>query len=364
MYNRKGCFGMEKKYGADVLIPVYKPDEKLDQLLAMLSMQTVLPEHVILMMTLTGTEEDARLRKKYAVEVPDSFHRGKLPEAYLMEAWWQMSGHSEKEIKEIDIELYTIPKKEFDHGGTRNAAAGISDEEFLVFMTQDAVPENNRLLECLLDSFEREDVGAAYARQLAAEDAGAIERYTRKFNYPAASRLKTAADKEKLGIKTFFCSNVCAAYRRSAYEEMGGFVLHTIFNEDMIMAAKLMNAGYAVQYAADARVVHSHNYSCRQQFMRNFDLAVSQIEYQEYFGDVKSESEGIRLVKKTAVHLLKTGRWYLLPKLVLQSGAKYLGYRFGKRYQTLPPAWVHAFSMNKGYWKQKEKRMENMKKAG
>lgn len=355
---------MEKRYSADVLIPVYKPDEKLDRLLTMLSMQTIVPEHVILMMTLTGTQQDAELREKYAVKVPDSFHRGKLPEAYQWEAWWQMSGHSEKEIKKMDIELYTIPKKEFDHGGTRNAAAEISNEEFFVFMTQDAVPENNRLLEYLLDSFDHEQVGAAYARQLAAEDAGAIERYTRKFNYPEVSRLKTAGDKEKLGIKTFFCSNVCAAYRRSAYEEMGGFVLHTIFNEDMIMAAKLIDAGYAIQYAADARVIHSHNYSCRQQFMRNFDLAVSQIEYQEYFGGVKSESEGIRLVKKTALHLLKTGRWYLLPKLVVQSGAKYLGYRFGKKYQTLPPAWVHAFSMNKGYWKYREKQTDNREKAG
>ena len=46
----------------------------------------------------------------------------------------------------------------------------------------------------------------------------------------------------------------------------------------------------------------------------------------------------------------------------MQSGAKYLGYRFGKKYQTLPPAWVRAFSLNKEYWKQKEN--NNMKKVG
>lgn len=37
-------------------------------------------------------------------------------------------------------------------------------------------------------------------------------------------------------FKTFFCSNVCAMYRRSIYEKLGGFVKHTIFNEDMIFA--------------------------------------------------------------------------------------------------------------------------------
>lgn len=354
---------MGNKYGADVLIPVYKPDEKLDYLLTMIAMQTVLPEHVILMVTLTGTEMDGELLQKYAVSIPGYFHMGKLPKEFRNTLWWQQSGYNEKNIKKLDIELYTIPKKKFDHGGTRNAAADLSNEDFLIFMTQDAVPENERLIEYLLDSFEEEQVSAAYARQLPTEDAGEIECYTRKFNYPEVSCLKTAEDKKQLGIKTYFCSNVCAAYRRSTYDEMGGFVCHTIFNEDMIMAAKLIEAGYAIQYAANARVVHSHNYNCKQQFKRNFDLAVSQIEYEEYFGNVKSESEGIRLVIETIKHLLKIGKWYLLPKLIAQSGAKYLGYRFGKKYQTLPPAWVRAFSWNKRYWENKENG-NNIKKAG
>ena len=339
---------------ADVLIPVYKPDEKLDHLLTMLAMQTILPEHVILMMTLTGTERDKELLQKYAVSVPRCFQAGRLPKEFRNALWWQQNEHNEKELKKLDIELYTIPKKRFDHGGTRNAAADLSNEEFIIFMTQDAVPENERLIEYLLDSFDKEQVGAAYARQIPAKDAGEIERYTRTFNYPEVSCLKTEKDKKKLGIKTYFCSNVCAAYRKDIYDELGGFVCHTIFNEDMIMAAKIIEAGYGVQYAANARVVHSHNYNCKQQFKRNFDLAVSQIEYQEYFGDVKSESEGIRLVKETIKYLFRIGKWYLLPKLIAQSGAKYLGYRFGKKYQTLPPAWVRAFSWNKEYWKYKE----------
>lgn len=353
---------MRNKYCADVLIPVYKPDEKLDHLLTMLAMQTVLPEHVILMMTLTGTEEDKELLQKYAVSVPGCFQAGRLPEEFRNAPFWQQNGYNEKELRKLDIELYTIPKKKFDHGGTRNAAADLSNEEFIIFMTQDAVPENERLIEYLLDSFDRKEVGAAYARQVPTGDAGEIERYTRTFNYPEVSCLKTAEDKKRLGIKTYFCSNVCAAYRKDIYDALGGFVCHTIFNEDMIMAAKIIEAGYGVQYTANARVIHSHNYNCKQQFKRNFDLAVSQIEYQEYFGDVKSESEGIRLVIETMKHLFRIGKWYLLPKLVVQSGAKYLGYRFGKKYQTLPPAWIHAFSLNKEYWKYKEN--NDIKKVG
>ena len=40
---------------------------------------------------------------------------------------------------------------------------------------------------------------------------------------PLESRVKTKEDLDTLGIKTFFCSNVCSAYRRSEYDAMGGF---------------------------------------------------------------------------------------------------------------------------------------------
>ncbi len=67
-----------------------------------------------------------------------------------------------------------------------------------------------------------------------------VEAYTRIFNYPKESRIKSKEDLPKLGIKTFFCSNVCAAYRKSEYNALGGFPLHTIFNEDMIFASHLL----------------------------------------------------------------------------------------------------------------------------
>ena len=43
-----------------------------------------------------------------------------------------------------------------------------------------------------------------------------------------------------MGIKTYFCSNVCAAYKKDIFEKLGGFVDRTIFNEDMIYAGNLI----------------------------------------------------------------------------------------------------------------------------
>ena len=46
-----------------------------------------------------------------------------------------------------------ITKQEFDHGGTRNRMAEESDADLLLFMTQDALPADRRLLENLAAQF-------------------------------------------------------------------------------------------------------------------------------------------------------------------------------------------------------------------
>lgn len=253
--------------------------------------------------------------------------------------------------KHPKIALTHLLQEEFDHGATRNAGVSQSDAEIFVCMTQDALPADEFLLENLTKALMQcEDVAAAYARQLPEADCNVIERYTRQFNYPEQSCLKGSSDIPGLGIKTFFCSNVCAAYRKDIFDRLGGFVQHTIFNEDMIYAARAVKAGYRIAYAAEARVIHSHNYTARQQFCRNFDLGVSHAQYPEIFEDVPPEGEGMKLVKRTALHLLKHAP-LSFPKLIVQSAAKLAGYRLGKKYEKLPPGLVKRCSMQKNYWK-------------
>lgn len=307
---------MERNRKVDVLIPTYKPDQKCVQLVRRLLKQSVAVHRIYLIDTDTGI----------------------FPE--------ELYGISDRVL------IHRILPEVFDHGGTRNLGAELSDAEILVYMTQDAVPADEYLIERLVEGLEEERVGAVYARQLPSEDCQLIERYTRGFNYPKTSRLKSAEDLPVLGIKTYFCSNVCAAYRRDVYEQMGGFVKRTIFNEDMILAGKMIQNGWNIYYAADAKVIHSHNYNCRQQFHRNFDLAVSQADHPEIFEGVPSEGEGLRLVKDTAVYLIKIKKPWLILALVWKSGFKYLGYQLGKHYKKLPRWLVLKCTMNPRYWKE------------
>ena len=306
---------MENKT-VDVIIPAYHPGKEFATLIKRLEKQSVSIHRIIVMNT-----EESMWNKEWE----------KLSDA---------------------MEVHHLTKEEFDHGGTRARAAELSDSDVMVFMTQDAMPADRELLAELLKALDQEEnIAAAYARQLPNAECSFVERYTRAFNYPDTSLVKTKADLDKYGIKTFFCSNVCAAYKKDIYEKQGGFVRHTIFNEDMIYVGGLIQAGYGIAYAAEARVIHSHNYNCMQQFHRNFDLGVSQAEHPEIFEGVPSEGEGMRLVKKTLAYLIHSGRIWLIPGFVLQCAGKYAGYLAGKNFRKLPKKFILWCTMSPNYWK-------------
>lgn len=324
----------------DVIIPVYRPDETLRLLLQRLQEQTFVVHKVII----ANTEQ-------------------KLWEEYLERQ--DMADFLEH--LSFELEIFHVSKKDFDHGGTRRLAVARSRTPYFICMTQDAMPMDQNLVERLMEPFagdakapdQRQSadgsraenpVAAVYGRQAARPDCSVLEAYTRSFNYPGEDCVKSEKDLERLGIKTFFCSNVCAAYRRDIYDKLGGFEEHTIFNEDMIYAGHAVMAGYAIAYAAGAIVQHSHNYTGKQQYRRNFDLAVSQKQHPEVFAGVRSESEGIRMVKKTARYLLTIKRPWLIVNLLWQSAWKYMGYRAGMRYESMGKKQILERTMSPAYW--------------
>ena len=190
----------------DVIIPVYKPDSGFLTMIEKLQAQTVPVNRIILM----NTEQKYLDRLLYGTTLERENH---------------------------NITVKHLSKREFDHGRTRNQGVKLSDAEVFVMMTQDAMPADGYVVERLLESLRGDRIAAAYARQLPCQDSSEAERYTRQFNYPEQSRVKTKADLPELGIKTFFCSNVCAAYRRDVFDQLGGFVNRPIFNVDMLYAA-------------------------------------------------------------------------------------------------------------------------------
>lgn len=317
----------------DAVIPTCYPDERLFRILDLLSVQTVPLRRIRVINTdRNGLEKLLRGRQ--------------ITEQQFMDEYPLLT-------------LEHIRPEEFDHGGTRNRGFHeCTGAEYCLTMTQDAVPEGRTLVEELIRPMQAgpgaSGIAAAYARQLPNKDASCEERLSRQFNYPETSRIKSEADVPELGVKTYFCSNVCALYRMDIWKRTGGFPEHAIFNEDMIFAGRALKAGYRICYAAEALVYHSHSYTAGQQFHRNFDLGVSQTQNPDIFGAVSSEGEGTRYVEAVTAAMRREHETMKIPAFFIRCGARLAGYRLGRSYEHLPRRFVVWCSLNRNYWNRAE----------
>ena len=254
--------------------------------------------------------------------------------------------------REHGFEVFCIDKADFDHGGTRQSGVNqLSEEEIVVFLTQDAILLGKDSVAQLVCAFENPDIGAAYGRQISVSGASLFEQHARSYNYPDESIVKTKASISSMGIKAAFCSNSFAAYRISTLQEVGGFPDHTLFAEDMLVAAKMILAGYSIAYQAGAQCEHWHDYTISQEFRRAFDIGV--FHHRESwilkkFGGAEGEGGSLILtgLRKIAVENILE-----LPVAVLKYLAKIAGYGAGRAENVLPTWLKRKLSMNRGFWK-------------
>jgi len=256
-----------------------------------------------------------------------------------------------KIVRDAGVRLLSIPQREFNHGRTRNIAARGVNGEFLVFLTQDALPVDEYMLKNLVDPLEKDpEIAVGYGRQIAYDWARPMEKFVRSFNYPKVSKIKGRDDIKTLGVKAFFCSNACAIYRREAFWKLGGFREDTIMNEDMEFAYRAILGGYKVSYAADACVLHSHDYTLFQQFKRYVDIGVFFSNNRVLKEYAKNESEGLKYIIQASVFLYNNKEFRELIYLFLDTIVRFLGYKVGSCYRRLPGNIIKKISMNKNYW--------------
>ena len=105
----------------DVVIPTCKPEDEFVTLLEVLQKQSVKIGKIIIM----NTEEKYFERIKY-----------------------QNAGFKEYN----NLEIHHLSKWEFDHGNTRNQGIKRSAAPYFVCMTQDAIPDDETLIERIIHS--------------------------------------------------------------------------------------------------------------------------------------------------------------------------------------------------------------------
>lgn len=252
--------------------------------------------------------------------------------------------------QDMGCRVEVISQSEFNHGGTRNMGAQMARGEILVFMTQDALPTDEGFLEALVAPIQNQTAVAAYARQIAYPDAPPPEVFTREFNYPAQSHLKTLADVSKRGFKAFYYSDVASAVGRDIFWSVEGYPDWVIVDEDVYFCAKLLRAGHTVAYQAEAKVLHSHHYPLSRQFKRIFDVGVFVAQSGEMLRGAKVGGEGVKLVVQQARYLAQRGEWKWIPYSVLEAGVKFIAYQMGVRYRLFPHRLNTQMSQQKQFW--------------
>lgn len=242
--------------------------------------------------------------------------------------------NSGSKIKDdINYKVIDIDKNNFNHANTRNIALEF-DADYYLFMTQDAMPYDNMLMQSLLNPLEKNpNTVISYARQLPYENAHITEQFARNKNYPKKSILKSKKDIVSLGIKTYFSSNSCAMYKANYFKTSKGFKKDLNFGEDMEFTARAILNEKEVAYCAEAKVYHSHIYSISSLYCRYFYIG----NFFKQNSWIQKSLENANSTEKTGVSqaieelkFVTTNQPTAFFKSIIFILTKYIGYKAGK----------------------------------
>lgn len=200
--------------------------------------------------------ERANLRRCLARVRDQVLPRGQAVEVIVVDN--ESTDGSADVARAFGAEVVHISAEEFSWGRALNRGIAKARGEFVVVLSADACPADDRWLAEMLKPFAVPTVAATYGRQLPRADAPVEE----------CSRLKERFGDQSLrfgpgteGVSPtgagMLTSNACAAIRRRLWESMP-YDEEALGGEEGIWTYNVLARGHAVVYQASARVYHSH----------------------------------------------------------------------------------------------------------
>ena len=148
----------------------------------------------------------------------------------------------------------------YNPGTVLNDAVHTVGGEVVVFINSDATPEEEDWLEKLVAPLADPKVGAVYGRQTARPDCRALF---------VKDTERAFGDGREAAKWVHFFSMANCAVRRDVLERFP-FETKVQYSEDIEWSYRLRKAGLEIRYVAEAAATHSHNYTLRQSFKRQF----------------------------------------------------------------------------------------------
>lgn len=233
---------VQGKPDVSILIPTYNAGECFERLLEALSGQRTDFAYEILLVDSGSTDATLELARRYAARVS------------------------------------SVPKTEFNHGGTRNRGFAEARGELVAMTVQDAVPADELWLQGLAENLANDErVAGAYSRQIPRLDCNPFTRYALENHFTNLPERREQAIEDpaeyealpppkKLELVTF--DDVSSCIRRSVWEEHP--FQHLSFGEDIEWSQRALKAGYKIVYDPKSAVIHSHDRSALYEMKRAY----------------------------------------------------------------------------------------------
>ncbi|WP_370774090.1 glycosyltransferase family 2 protein [Clostridium sp.] len=222
-----------------------------------------------------------------------------------------------------------ISKEEFSHSLVREKAAFEAKGEIIVFITQDIKIVDEYWLYYLTKDIIDGKCEAAFSRQIGYEE-HKVERYTREINYPDETRIVSKEDIDRLGLMTFFFSDASSAISKNIFIKLNGYDNKNLpTNEDMYFAYKLIMNGYRIEYAADSKIIHSHDLSFKETLKRYGDIGKF-FDENQYLKEYSAGERGFTVLKYIAKRSIEDKKPLIIVDAIINFGARFIGMKLTK----------------------------------
>jgi rhamnosyltransferase len=258
--------------------------------------------------------------------------------------------NTKKIIERHPVKLIEIEPLSFSHGGSRNTGADNAAGEILVYLSQDAMPKDERWLASLVSGFKGRDTAGIFGRQIPDESSSALEKFFLQYVYPDYKIIKDSLNPDNCILQDIFFSDVNSAIRKSEWEN-NKFREDLIMSEDQAWSRDMLMKKKKIVYEPVAAVYHSHNYTIRRLMMRNFDsgLSLKGIIKAPFRRNLLYE---IKYIKSAMLYFIKNRHYRYLFIFPFYECFRLSGFLAG-RFSVFLPIWLkEIFSENKAYWEQ------------
>jgi len=189
-----------------------------------------------------------------------------------------------------NLSIIKIDKKDFQHGKTRNLGVALSKSPFVAFITQDAIPANNSWLSSLVEPLKsNQEVQAVFGSHRAHPshphyiDEWMISHFRNFERREIQRKSDNLRDyySETPALRQFlhYYSDNNSCLRKDYW--LSNPIPDVFYGEDQLWADWVIQTDKAKAFAADAIVLHSHNYTEGEEFER---AKIEAFFFLKYFG--------------------------------------------------------------------------------